>query len=467
MLDRVGESIRKVMNKIASSIFIDKKLIDDICLELKRALLEADVDVAIVNNLNEKIRKKAEENIRGIDKKEHIISLIHDELVSILGEAKYELKFEKGKTNYVLVIGLYGAGKTTTIGKLAFYYKKRGFRVAVLGLDVHRPAAPEQLEQIANKINVPSFIDKEEKDPIKIFNQYKEYLSKFDIVFIDTAGRDAIDASLIKEIKELARNIEPQNCILVMAADIGKTAKKQAREFKKACRINGVIVTRMDGTARGGGVLVSCMETGAPVIFLGSGEKMQDLETFDPTAFVSRLLGMGDLESLLEKARLAIEGKDRKKIEKRIEEGKFTLEDMYEQIKAMQNMGPLSKIAELIPGIGKMKLPEEMLNVQENKLKRWRYAIDSMTLDERENPEILTTSRIARISKGSNVPANEIREMLKQYKLVKSFIGKGKEMDIEKLQQNIASGKGLSGLPIDKKTLKKLAKKYKGKIPAF
>jgi len=133
----------------------------------------------------------------------------------------------------------------------------------------------------------------------------------------------------------------------------------------------------------------------------------------------------------------------------------------------MQNMGPLSKIAELIPGMGKMKLPEEMLNVQENKLKRWRYAIDSMTLDERENPEILTTSRIARISKGSNVPANEIREMLKQYKLVKSFIGKGKEMDIEKLQQNIASGKGLSGLPIDKKTLKKLAKKYKGKIPAF
>ncbi len=467
MLDKIGSTIQGIMSKVANAIFIDKKLIDEICKELQRALLSADVDIALVQILTDKIKKKAEEKVKGIEKKEHIISLIHDELVNILGEAKYELKFEKGNQAKVMLLGLYGCGKTTTIAKLAFYYKKRGFKVAMLGLDVHRPAAPEQLEQLAAKVGVNCFINKQEKDAQKIWNQYKDELKNFDIVFIDTAGRDAIDASLIKEIKDLYRQIEPEYCILAMAADIGKTAKKQAQEFKKACRINGVIVTRMDGTAKGGGVLVSCTETSAPVIFLGNGEKIQDLETFDPTAFVSRLLGMGDLESLLEKAKSAIEEKDKKKIEKRLEEGKFTLNDMYDQIKAMQNMGPLSKIAELIPGMGKMKLPEGMLDVQESKLKRWKYAIDSMTLDERENPEKLTSSRIARISKGSNVPTNEIREMIKQHKLVKGFVGKSQDMDMEKLQQNLASGRGLQGLPVDKKMLKKMAKKFKGKMPGF
>ena len=255
--------------------------------------------------------------------------------------------------------------------------------------------------------------------------------------------------------------------ILVMAADIGKTAKKQAQEFKKAGRVSGVFVTRMDGTAKGGGVLVSCAEVEAPVLFLGTGEKLQDIETFSPTAFVSRLLGMGDLEALLEKAKTAIEDKDKKKIEKNLEEGKFSLMDMYDQIKAMQKMGPLGKIAELIPGLGGMKLPEGILDVQESKMKKWKFAIDSMTKKERENPEILTSSRIARISKGSNVPTNEIREMLKQHKLIKGFVGKSKDFDLEKLQKGMVSGRGMSGLPVDKKTLRKLAKKFKGKLPGM
>jgi signal recognition particle subunit SRP54 len=460
MLDKVSSNIKSAMNKLASAIFIDKKIINEVCKELKRALLEADVNTKLINELIEKIKKKAGQKIKGISKKEQIINFIHDELVRILGEAKYELDFEKGKTNYVLMLGLYGSGKTTSISKLAFYYSKRGFKVAALGLDVHRPAAPEQLEQLCTKAKISCFIDKNEKDPIKIWNKYKDELKKFDVVFIDTAGRDAINASLVKEIKEIYRVILPQHMILVMAADIGKTAERQAREFKKAGRISGVFVTRMDGTAKGGGVLVSCNEVNAPVLFMGIGEKLQDIESFSPTSFVSRLLGMGDLEGLLEKAKLAIDEKDKKSMEKNLKEGKFSLMDMYEQIKSMQKMGPLGKITELIPGIGGMKIPEGLLNVQESKMKRWKCAIDSMTKKERENPDLLTSSRIQRISKGSNVPTNEIREMLKQYKLVKSFVGKAKDFDLEKLQKGMASGRGMQGLPVDKKTLRKLAKKF-------
>lgn len=460
MLDKVAGSIKDVMNKLAKAVFIDKRIIDDICKDLKRTLLEADVDNKTINQLTEKIKKKAEQKIKGISKRELIINLIHDELVRILGEAKYELDFVKGKTNYVMMLGLYGSGKTTSISKLAFYYNKRGFKVATLGLDVHRPAAPEQLEQLCKKAKISCFIDKDEKDPIKIWEKYKQELKKFDVVFIDTAGRDAINASLVKEIKEIYRVILPQHMILVMAADIGKTAEKQAHEFKKAGRISGVFVTRMDGTAKGGGVLVSCNEVNAPVLFIGTGEKLQDIESFSPISFVSRLLGMGDLEGLLEKAKLAIDEKDKKSMEKNLEEGKFSLMDMYEQIKSMQKMGPLGKITELIPGMGGMKLPEGLLNVQESKMKKWKIAIDSMTKKERENPEILSSSRIQRISRGSNVPTNEIREMLKQYKLVKTFVSKAKDFDLEKLQKGMASGRGLSGLPVDKKTLKKMAKKF-------
>ncbi len=463
MLGKIGSSVKNIMNKLAGAVFIDKKIIEDICKDLKRALLEADVDKELIEKLLEKIQKRAKEKIKGIDKKEQLINLIHNELVRILGESKYEIEFEKGKTNFVMMLGLYGSGKTTSISKLAFFYSKRGYKVAALGLDVHRPAAPEQLEQLCKKVKIACFIDKKEKDPVKIWEKYKNELAKFDVVFVDTAGRDAINSSLIKEIKNLYRIILPQHVLLVMAADIGKTAKKQAKEFKKAAGISGVFVTRMDGTAKGGGVLVSCHETNAPVLFLGTGEKLQDIESFSPTNFVSRLLGMGDLETLLEKAKLAMEDKSKKKLEKSIEAGKFSLMDMYDQIKSMQKMGPLGKVAELIPGLGGMKLPEGILDVQESKMKKWKFAIDSMTKKERENPDLLTSSRIQRISKGSNVPTNEIREMLKQYKLVKGFVGKAKDLDMEKLQKSMAGGRGMQGLPVDKKTLKKLAKKFKGK----
>lgn len=457
MLDKLGNTLKNVINKIAGAVFIDKKVIDEICKELQRSLLEADVDTKIVQELIEKIKKKAQEKIAGLEKKEHLIKLIHDELVEILGKEAKELKPDKKKKPFkIMLLGLYGCGKTTTAAKIAFYYSKRGYKTCLLGLDVHRPAAPEQLEQLAQKAKIPYFIDKEEKNSLAIWKKFQDKIKSYDLVIIDTAGRDVLNNALIHEINSLYHEIKPELVILTIAADIGKAASTQAQGFKKACPINGVIITRLDGTAKGGGALVSCAETKAHVLFIGTGEKLQDIETFNPSGFVSRLLGMGDIRALLEKAKLVIEEKEQKKIKSRLEEGKFTLSDLYDQLKAMQNIGPLSKISEMIPGLGglgllKTKMPN-FLDVQEAKLKRWRYAIDSMTPEERENPEILNASRIARISKGSNVPTNEIRELIKQYKIVKDLISS--KFAATGNIQNLASGQ------IDQKTLQKLAKKF-------
>ncbi|MCL6500486.1 MAG: signal recognition particle receptor subunit alpha [Candidatus Pacearchaeota archaeon] len=452
MLDKLGDTLKKTMSRIAGAVFIDKKIIDDILKDLKYSLLEADVDTKIVFSLCDKIRKKAGEKVAGLDKKEQIIKLIHDELVEILGKEEHEIKIDKTKKPFkIMLLGLYGGGKTTTAAKLGFYYSKRGLKTCLVGLDVHRPAAPEQLEQMALKAKLPYFIDKQEKLAGKIWKNFEEKLKKYDLAIIDTAGRDVLSNALINELNSLHREIKPDLVILIMPADIGKAASSQAQGFAKACKIDGVIVTRLDGTAKGGGALASCSETGAKVLFIGTGEKLQDIETFDPRSFVSRLLGMGDLRALLEKAKLAIEEKEKKKIESRLQEGKFTLNDLYDQIKAMQSMGPLNKIAEMIPGLGglKAKIPS-VFDVQEAKLKRWRFAIDSMTPTERENPEILSSSRIARISKGSNVPTNEIRELIKQYKIVKELVSEAKSAGLG----------GIGAGQIDRKTLQKLAKKF-------
>lgn len=447
MLEKLGHALKNTLQKIASSIFLDSKTINTVCNELRRALLEADVSLELTDQLIEKIKEEAKKDIKGLDKREQIIKLIHDELTEMLGGKGYEFKPDKKVKPYkIMLVGLYGCGKTTTAAKIAFYYSKRGFKTCLLGLDVHRPAAPEQLEQLAEKVKITCFVDKEEKNPLAIYEKFKEKIKKFDLCIIDTAGRDALSKDLIEEINLLKAEVKPEQTFLVIAADIGKAAKQQAQAFKE-CGITGVVITRMDGTAKGGGALVSCKQTGAHVLFIGTGEKPHDLETFDASGFVSRLLGMGDLRALLEKIKTLSEEKEIK--EKQT--GKFTLLDFYKQLKTMQKMGPIDKIAELIPGLGNssiIKKMPELFEIQENKMKRWQYAIDSMTPEERENPDIIDSSRIARISKGSHVSANEIREMLKQYKLVKELISGTQNMQ----------GK------IDKKIFQRLAKKFGKRI---
>ncbi len=439
VLEKLGTSLKETLSKIAKSMFVDEKLINELVKDIQKALLQADVNVQLVFNLTNEIKKRAKEDAPpGLTKKEQLINIVYEELVKFLGEKAAEIKIKK-KPFKIMMVGLFGSGKTTTIGKLAKYFQKRGLKVASMGLDVHRPAAPEQLQQISKQINMPCFVEKSEKDPIKIYKKYEKELNKFDLVIIDTAGRDALSADLIEEIKNLHKTIQPDENLLIISADIGQAAQKQAQAFHESGAITGVIISKMDGTAKGGGALTACAATGAPIKFIGLGEKIDDLETFNPKGFVGRLLGMGDIEALLEKAKEAMPEEKAEDMSKKFLKGDFNLVDLYEQMEAMSKMGPLSKIVEMIPGFSQIKLPKEMLQVQEGKLKKWKYAMNSMTQKELEDPDLITSSRIERISKGSGVSAKDIRELLKQYKqskkLVKMFKGRGAK-GMEKMMKN-------------------------------
>ena len=356
---------------------------------------------------------------------------MHDELIAILGESK-ELELKEKKQTKVMLLGLYGAGKTTTIAKLGNYYQKRGKKVALVGLDVHRPAAKEQLMQLAEKNNLKVFIDLKETNALKTYKKFKKDLAKFDLVLIDTAGRHTLDKELIKEIKDLGKEIQPNETILVMPADIGQSAKKQAKEFQDALKISGVIITKMDSSAKAGGALTACAETKAPVYFITTGEKINDLENFEPQRFLSRLLGMGDLETLIQKIKSVTDDKKQEKIQKKLQEGKLSLEDVIEQVKSMNSMGGFDKLKGLIPGMNSANIPEDKLGAQEEKVKKWEHIIKSMTSEEKENPEILQkqTSRISRVAKGAGVNTSDVRSLLKQYDMLQSFVKDSSDMDM-------------------------------------
>lgn len=452
MLDKISNAFTGGIKKITNAIFVDKKLIDSVIKDIQRSLIESDVNIDLVLQISQEIRKLAiDEKIKDIEKKEQIIALIHEKIRKIIGEGK-QIKLDK-KTK-ILLMGLYGSGKTTTISKLGFYFAKRGKKVCALGLDTQRPAAMDQLEQMCEKAKIKSFIDREEKDPLKIIKQYEKELGKYDLVLIDTAGRDGLNKELIKEIKEIEKKTKPDYRILIMSADIGQAAKTQAQEFQKACSIDGVIITKMDGTAKAGGSLTACAETEAPIFFIGAGEKIQELETFNPESFISRLLGLGDLETLLEKVRSATDEKQQQRIENRLKKGKFTLEDLYSQLEQMNQIGSMDKLIGMIPGFSQTKVPKEILEKQEKKMKNWKYAIQSMTKQEVENPDLFDkqTSRIQRVSKGSGTTTSEIRELLKQYKMMNELV------------KSQSSLEGLEQGNIDQKTLQKMAKRFKGKI---
>ncbi len=436
MLERLGEVIKKATDKIANAIFLDKNLIDTIVKDLQRALIEADVNVLLVKQISDKIKKSAlDERISGIEKKEHLIKLLHDEILNILGEYN-QLKLKNIK-NKMMFVGLYGAGKTTTIAKIGNYFAKRGKKVVLVGLDVHRPAAKEQLQQLGEKNNLNVFVDFEETDAIKTwknFNSEKKF-KDCDLILIDTAGRHTLDDDLIKEIKNLNKEISPTETILIMPADIGQAAKQQSQDFKDALNISGVIITRMDSTAKAGGALTACAETKAPVYFITTGEKINELEEFNPKSFLSRLLGMGDLSTLIEKINSIANKKQQEKIQKNLEEGKITLEDVVEQIKSMNQLGGFEKIKSMIPGFGNAKIPENILENQQEKISKWEHILKSMTNKEKENPEIFDdkktgNSRINRISKGAGVNNSEIKSLLKQYKMLNDVVKSSSNMDM-------------------------------------
>ncbi|MEA3515484.1 MAG: signal recognition particle receptor subunit alpha [Nanoarchaeota archaeon] len=434
VLEKLGDSLKNTLSKIAKAVFVDEKLVNELVKDIQRALLQADVNVKLVFELTKTIKEKIlkEETPKGLTKKEHLVNIVYEELVNFIGGETEKIDI-KAKPFKIMLVGLFGSGKTTQSGKLAHYFTNRGYKAALLGLDIHRPAAMDQIKQIGKQVNVPVFIDNETKDAVKIYKKFEDELKKFDIVIIDTAGRDALSDDLIKEIEDINDIIKADENFLVISADIGQAAEKQAKQFHESCGITGVIATKMDGTARGGGALSACAIAGAPIRFIGVGEKISDIEQFNPKGFVGRLLGMGDIEALLEKAKGAISEEQAQDLGKRFLKGEFSLLDLYEQMQAMKKMGSLSKIIEMVPGFSQMKLPKEMLEVQQGKLEKWRYVMDSCTKEELEDPNSITSVRMERISKGSGQPSSLIRELLKQYKqskkVVKMMKGKGGNMD--------------------------------------
>ncbi|MFA4887017.1 MAG: signal recognition particle protein Srp54 [Candidatus Nanoarchaeia archaeon] len=439
VLDKLSESLKGTLSKIARAMFVDEKLIDELVKDIQRALLGADVNVKLVFELTKSIKERAlkEKPPAGLSQREYIVKVVYEELVKFLGGEGHKIEIKK-KPFRIMMVGLLGVGKTTTIGKLAKYYSKRSLKVAVLGLDVYRPAAMDQLEQLARQQNIVSFINKKEKDPVKIYKSFEKELNEFDLIIIDTAGRHALDTELIKEIETLNEVIKPEERLLVIAADLGQAAQKQAEQFHKSCNITGVIATKMEGTAKAGGALTACAAASSPMVFIGVGEKVDDLEPFNPTGFVSRLLGMGDLELLLEKAKEAMTEEKAEDLKEKLVKGEFNFIDLYEQMESMSKMGSLSKLIDLIPGMGNVKIPKEMLAGQEEKLKKWRFILQSCTKKELEDPEVLDSNRIERIAKGSGTTVQEVRELLKQYrqskKLMKMMKGDAPEKMFKKLQ---------------------------------
>ena len=460
VLEKLGSSLKNTLSKIAKAVFVDDKLINELVKDMQKALLQADVNVKLVfeltNTIKERIKK--EQTPSGLTKKEHLVNIVYEELTKFLGGEKEELNLGKSKPAKIMLVGLFGSGKTTTAGKLARYFTKRGKKVALVGLDIHRPAAMEQLEQVAKQNKVKYFISKDIKDPVKIYNEFEKEYPKFDVIIVDTAGRDALSDELIDELMKIYKIVKPNENLLVISADIGQAAQKQAQTFHDAGKITGIIATKMDGTAKAGGALSACAVTGAPIKFIGVGEKASDFEPFNPQGFVGRMLGMGDIEALLEKAKEAISEDQAVDMTEKLMKGEFNLIDLYEQMSAMKKMGSLGKIMEMIPGMGQLKLPKGALDVQEGKLKKWKFIIDSCTKEELEEPDKVDASRIERIAKGSGTSTSEVRDLLKQYKQSKKLMKmmKGGAGSPEKMMQKMQKGqlKGMKGLMKGKKKMK-------------
>ena len=434
VLEKFSSKLKEVIGNIKTDK-VSREVIEKTIKEIQKALISSDVDIHLVLELTKKIRSKIlTDSILGVDKKDQLISIIYDELVSFLGDGD-EINLLKDKQNVFLLVGLYGAGKTTTTSKLGKYYKERGFKVALISLDTFRPAAMKQLETLSIKIGVDYYIFEDAKKPIDVYNKHKKEFSKYDLLIFDSAGRDNLNDDLVDEILDIKKFVKPTNSFLVVGADTGQTAKKQAKFFKENLDINGVIITKLDGTAKGGGALSACRASNSPVRFIGTGEKVDDFEKFNSKNFVSQLLGLGDIETLLDKIKVATkESFDEAKIKERLAEGLFDLNDLYNQTKAMSKMGGMSKMMSLIPGFSSLNMPKEMVENQEGKIKKWKFMLDSMTKYEKQNPEVLELSRIERITKGSGTKIEELREMLKQYKMMKKMLTMFKGKNLESLE---------------------------------
>ncbi len=450
MFEKLKESLSKF-----SSGSVDKKAVKELIKDLQRSLIQSDVNVKLVFDLSKKIEQRAlvDKTPSGLTKREYIINIVYDELVSFLGEKKAEISLGKQK---ILLLGLFGSGKTTSAVKIANLYKSRGFSVGIIGCDTWRPAALGQLKQSAEKVGVDVFGMDSEKNPVKIVKKGMKEFSGRDVVILDSAGRSAMDSQLSDELGDIDKVFKADEKLLVMSADIGQSAQKQAEEFDKIVGLTGVVVTKMDSSAKAGGVLSACHTAGVKVYLMGIGEKVGDIEFYDPVRFVSRLLGMGDIEALLEKAKEAIDPEDAMAM---LKSGDFNFDSFSTQIEAVGKMGSLDKILDMLPFGNKLNIPKGVLDVQQDKMKDWKIIIGSMTKEERKDSELFKKarrSRFERIAKGSGKPLDDVRELYAHFNKTRKML---RQMKGLKDMGDVSDGK------VDESKMKKLmSKMLKGKF---
>jgi signal recognition particle subunit SRP54 len=422
VLDKLGNNLYKAIQKIIKAPVVDEATVKELVKDFQRALLQADVNVALVMELSQNIQRNALDLKLppGISRREHIIKVINDELTNFVGEKPQELKIIPGKQNVLMLIGIQGSGKTTHSSKLARYFQKRGLKVGVICADTFRPGAYSQLKQLTESINVPFYGEPDAKDPVALSKRGVEHFKDTEVVILDTSGRHKEETALIKEMQQIEAAVNPHEVILVLDGTIGQQATAQASAFKDATEIGSIIVSKLDGTARGGGALSGVAATGAPIKFIGMGEKVDDLEAFVPSRFIGRLLGMGDIEGLITKVKEAESPVSEKDVMAMMS-GKFNLQDMYNQFEAMQNMGPLQKVLGMIPGFS-YKMPTDEVENAEERLVRWKVMIQSMTQDEKDDPKKLNRSRIQRVARGSGTNEREVRELIKQYNTMRKML---------------------------------------------
>jgi signal recognition particle subunit SRP54 len=441
-LDKLGSSLTDAIRKLFRAGVVDEAAVKELVRDIQRALLQADVNVQLVLEISKRIEERAlkEKVPPGISRREHVIKVVYEELTRFVGDKPVPIKMEPGKRKIIMLVGIQGSGKTTQASKLARYYQKRGLKPALICADTYRPGAFAQLQQLAARINLPIYGDAKAKDPVKVVKEGLKQFQDKDLIIVDTAGRHKEEKDLIKEMKDLEKHIKPDEVIMVIDGTIGQQALAQAKTFHEATPIGAIIVTKLDGSSRGGGALSAVAATAAPIKFIGTGEKVEDIEPFVPSRFVGRLLGMGDLETLLEKVHDA-EIKVPEKKAKEILSGKFTLTDMYEQFQAVKKMGPFSKVLQMLPGMSSSNVPKEMLDTAQGRLEKWGVIIQSMTPQERENPKLLNSSRAKRIAHGSGTTEKEVKELLKQYIMIR------KMLKMMKRKKKLPFGLGGQGMP--------------------
>lgn len=439
MFENLTEKLETALKRFRGQSKITESNIEEALVEIRRALLEADVNLHVARKFVDEVKNKAiGTEVKGnLLPEQLIVKIVHDELIEMMGKKQSELIFSLHPPTVVLVAGLQGSGKTTFCAKLAKNLRKKGRQPLLVACDIHRPAAVEQLKQLGQSANIPVF-SADSKDPVKISNDALNYAKRFarDIVIIDTAGRLTIDEEMMKEVSDISNAVKPTETLFVCDAMIGQDAVTTAKAFHDILNLTGIVLTKLDGDTRGGAAISVLSVVGKPVKYVSLGEKLDSLEPFHPERIASRILGMGDILTLVEKAELEIDEKEAKKLEEKIRKNQFTFEDFLDQLKTIKKMGSIRDLLGFIPGMDKAM---KNINIDDNSFNKVEAIILSMTKQERNNPKVLNGSRRKRIADGSGTTVMDVNRLIKQFddmqKMMKTFSRGG--------QSRIMKGLGL------------------------